>query len=396
MTFFFRRRELAYRVGLQISAAPLATSFASSLAWLIIWINQKIGEPVESWRMLFLVEGFPSVLVGVLAWYWIPDGPSSVRWLTPRERKVAMLRMQDEADRHTFTTSSSPLSSHSDTNNTTRTNRPRRLLAEITTTLRDPKCYLHALMFFSVNVSFASLPVFLPTIINSLNFTPLASQALAAPPYLCAFIFVLLIGHHSDRIPDSRSVFLAFTASLSALSYLLIAVFGVLARKGIVDGKGLWSVLVRYVAIYPAAMGMFSSVTLIIAWTLNNQESAMGKGVAMTVLNVVGQCGPLVGVRLFPDSQGPEFVGGMLVSAGFMVGVVVCGLGLRGWLRRLNEEVLFGTGEVAGEEVELEVRERLIGEGDGDDDDWAENEHRVAGGGGRTRMRPDERFRFML
>ncbi|MBE7181624.1 MAG: MFS transporter, partial [Terriglobus roseus] len=161
MTFFYRRRELAYRVGLQISAAPLATSFASSLAWLIVWINQKLGEPVESWRMLFLVEGFPSVLVGVFAWWWIPDSPGTARWLTPRERRVAVLRMKDEADRATTSQTTTTGPSSSSFRNLSRW---RRLATEIKTTLRDPKCYLHALMFFSVNVSFASLPVFLPTV----------------------------------------------------------------------------------------------------------------------------------------------------------------------------------------------------------------------------------------
>jgi phosphatidylinositol 3,5-bisphosphate 5-phosphatase len=386
MTFFFRRRELAYRVGLQISAAPLATSFASSLAWLIIWLNRKLGEPVESWRMLFLVEGFPSVLVGVLAWYWIPDSPGTIRWLTPRERKVASLRMQDESDQHT--------QPHALPNTTSATSAAtagaRSLLTEILFTLSDPKPYLHAFLFFSVNVSFASLPVFLPTIINSLSFSPLASQALAAPPYLFAFAFVLLVGRWSDRIPDSRGWFLMGTASLSSAAYAVVGLVGWGVRRGVVDKGGVLGVWVRYAAMYPAAMGMFSSVTLIITWTLNNQESRTGKGVAMTVLNVVGQCGPLVGVRLFPTRQGPEFVGGMLASAAFMGAVAGGAGGLRWYLRGLN----LRSGAAKGDEVEMEVRERLIGEGEDGGGDGDEDGGRPDGGE-RTKQR-SERFRFML
>ena len=41
------------------SAAPLASSFASSLAWLILRLGE--GSGITPWRLLFLVEGFPAV-----------------------------------------------------------------------------------------------------------------------------------------------------------------------------------------------------------------------------------------------------------------------------------------------------------------------------------------------
>lgn len=96
LSFFYKRDELAFRTGLFISAAPLAISFASSLAWLIT----KAGEhvPIAPWRMLFLVEGFPSVIVAVFAWWYIPDSPGTARYLTSRQRKVARMRLRKEKD----------------------------------------------------------------------------------------------------------------------------------------------------------------------------------------------------------------------------------------------------------------------------------------------------------
>ena len=66
LSFFYRREELAFRCGLQVSAAPLAASFAGSLAWVITRLGQN--GPLAPWRLLFLVEGFPSVIVAVVAW----------------------------------------------------------------------------------------------------------------------------------------------------------------------------------------------------------------------------------------------------------------------------------------------------------------------------------------
>ena len=55
------------------------------------------------------------------------------------------------------------------------------------------------------------------------------------------------------------------------------------------------------------------------------------------MLNLVGQFGPLVGTRLYPDEDGPFYVKGMTVCACFML--VVAGLAwwLRGILARENE-----------------------------------------------------------
>lgn len=97
LSLFYRRDELALRNGLFISAAPLATSFASSLAWLIVKLSSN--GPISPWRTLFLIEGFPSVIVAVFAWSIIPDSPGRARFLTRRQRVVARLRLgEDKSD----------------------------------------------------------------------------------------------------------------------------------------------------------------------------------------------------------------------------------------------------------------------------------------------------------
>lgn len=91
LSYFFKREELAFRTGLFISAAPLATSFASSLAWLITKVANHVH--ISAWRLLFLVEGFPSIIVSILAWHQIPDSPDKARFLNQREKRIAHLRL---------------------------------------------------------------------------------------------------------------------------------------------------------------------------------------------------------------------------------------------------------------------------------------------------------------
>ena len=124
LSTFYKRDELALRTGLFISAAPLATSFASSLAWAITSVGEK--SPIAPWRMLFLVEGFPSVFTSVMAFYCIPDRPGVATYLTKREQRVARSRLcrEDVRSKH----------------------EPREGFRwrEILETVRDPKCYLTA------------------------------------------------------------------------------------------------------------------------------------------------------------------------------------------------------------------------------------------------------------
>ena len=94
LSFFFKRQELAFRTGLFISAAPLATSFASSLAWLITKVADHVQ--VSAWRVLFLIEGFPSIVFAILAWYQIPDTPDTARFLDQREKEIAHVRLSEE------------------------------------------------------------------------------------------------------------------------------------------------------------------------------------------------------------------------------------------------------------------------------------------------------------
>ena len=94
LSFFYRRDELAFRAALQISAAPLASSFAGSLAYLIVWLGDK--SPVQSWRLLFLVEGFPSLIIAIVSWSYVADSPGVAWFLSRRERKIAQMRLRKE------------------------------------------------------------------------------------------------------------------------------------------------------------------------------------------------------------------------------------------------------------------------------------------------------------
>lgn len=299
-------------------AAPLATTFASSLAWLIL----KMGEamPIAPWRLLFLLEGFPSVLVAVVAWTAVVDSPQTAHYLTPRLRKVARLRLRHERQ--------ASQGARDDSSNKSNKTRRGKALKETLSVLADPKAWLPAIIFFLTNTAYSSLPVFLPTILKEMGHSALESQALSAPPYLVAFVSVLATAHVSDRTGRRAPYIVAFSLA-SAAGYLVLA----LARPLAIGP--MW----RYLAVYPAAVGFFNVVVLVIAWSVNNQPSEDARGGGFALLQVVGQCGPLLGTRLYPLRDRPYFEGGMWTCAGCMAGAALAALLLRCLLARHNRRL---------------------------------------------------------
>lgn len=88
LSFFYLKHELGLRVGLFLASAPLANAFAGALAYGI-----TSGTPAFArWRVLFLVEGLPTIAMAVIAFYFLPDSPSHCRFLNEEEKMVVQAR----------------------------------------------------------------------------------------------------------------------------------------------------------------------------------------------------------------------------------------------------------------------------------------------------------------
>ena len=88
LSFFYLRHELGFRVGIFLAAAPLASTFSGALAYGI-----TSGHPaIAKWRLLFLVEGLPTVVMAAVAFFYLPDNAAKAKFLTPEEREVAVAR----------------------------------------------------------------------------------------------------------------------------------------------------------------------------------------------------------------------------------------------------------------------------------------------------------------
>ena len=160
LSFFYLRHEVGYRIGIFLAAAPLANTFAGALAYGITSGHSHLAN----WRLLFLVEGLPTIVMAPVAFFFLPDTPAKARFLTEEEKVVAKARGVRQVggiervgsvdwkdvratllDLKAWFTAVSVIQITNRSCPTTPTN----------------TC-IYQLMYFSCNVSFASLPVFLP------------------------------------------------------------------------------------------------------------------------------------------------------------------------------------------------------------------------------------------
>lgn len=122
-----------------------------------------------------------------------------------------------------------------------------------TWTLTKPK-----LMYFGSNVSFSSLPVFLPSIIEDMGFTAVTAQGLSAPPYFLSFLATLFASWIADRT-QQRGITVIIFSIIGGVGYVILAT--------------THNVGARYFAVYVAAFGVFPVIACLLPWNLSTSSS---------------------------------------------------------------------------------------------------------------------------
>jgi hypothetical protein len=194
-------------------------------------------------------------------------------------------------------------------------------------------------MYFSGNVAFSSLPVFLPTILKEMGFSAINAQGLSAPPYFLSFLVVIGTTYLADRT-QQRGLTIATLTAIGGTGYVILA--------------AAHSVGARYFGVFLAAAGIFPAIANVLPWVTNNQGSDTRRGAGIVILNLLGQCGPLLGTRMYPSSEGPQYVKGQSVCAAFMFLFCFLSLVLRTLLVWENKKLDRKYGTIAQQKVATE------------------------------------------
>ena len=88
---FYRREELAVRIGIFYTAASLSGAFGGLLARGLSAIGHRGG--LDGWRWIFVIEGLLTVSCGAISFLGLPNGIQTAKFLSPSERELALQRL---------------------------------------------------------------------------------------------------------------------------------------------------------------------------------------------------------------------------------------------------------------------------------------------------------------
>jgi MFS family permease len=139
---------------------------------------------------MFLVEGLPSVVLGVISYFFITDTPAQAKWLSPREKALLAAEISGPAPKH----------------------------SSFRQVLTDGRVYLLAFVWFTVACGLYLISFWLPTMISRAGIKGVMHIGLySAIPWVAAAIGMIVFGRSSDRHRERRWHFslLAFSGALT-------------------------------------------------------------------------------------------------------------------------------------------------------------------------------------
>ena len=177
------------------------------------------------------------------------------------------------------------------------------------------------------------------TILTDMGFNAIDSQGLTAPPYFISWLVTILSTYIADRL-QQRAYVITFLSITGGIGYILLAAAP--------------TVGVRYFGVFLAASGVFPCIANILPWVTNNQGSDTRRGTGIMMLNLIGQCGPLLGTNVFPATDAPRYVRGQSICAAFIFFNGFLALALRALLVRENRKLDREHGTNAEQKAERE------------------------------------------
>lgn len=165
----------------------------------------------------------------------------------------------------------------------------------------------------------------IPGILLSMGYTDLHAQLLITPPYLTAFVSVILNGYLCDRF-NARIVIMVVSFLFQIAGYLGMML--------------LSDINLKYASAVIACIGIYTPYAPLMSWCTNAVHGNSTKTAILTALVVAcGNCGGIINSFLFPKANAPNHVLGNRVLAGFAA-TGIFGIALQTYLLKRERKFL--------------------------------------------------------
>ncbi len=268
-------------MALFVLAIPLSSVVGAPLSNWILTLGD--ASALHGWQWLFLLEGIPAMLLGLLVPVVLAEGPEDVEWLTREEKWRLLLAIDaDRSPRATETTSWTAL-------------------------LKNRVVVGFCVQYFALMIGLYALGFWVPRILASRGVSAASLGWLSAVPFALGAVAMLVCSRHSDLTRERK---------WHVVGSFLCAAVGM----AVAAGAGHWAGAISGLIL--TAAGVFSGMPIF--WTTVTQSvDTRLAALAIAGVNSFGNLGGFVG---------PLVVGSILQRTGsyrygllFTCGCLLCG-----------------------------------------------------------------------
>ncbi|KAE8411019.1 major facilitator superfamily domain-containing protein [Aspergillus pseudocaelatus] len=287
LSSWYKQTEQSKRFGVFISAAVLSGAFGGLIA-----------------------AGAATVGFAIISLFILPDFPATSRHYSEREKQVAVARLATE--------------------NVTATTEDTEHLSPLEAckvACQNWRTWAF-IIGYMVIVGSSTLTYFYPTLVEGLfgNASTKKVNLLTVPIYGVAFIATGITSYYSDKVPTWRGLIIASWLTISLICSVIVC--------------ALYNFTARYILLVIMAAGLWATNggTLAYASSAFAGMHPQARGVALAMVNALGNLAQIYGSYLFPEDDSPKYIMGFsVISAMLAVGVIVF-LFLHIWFRRRLRE----------------------------------------------------------
>jgi MFS family permease len=159
-------------------AVPMAGVIGGPLSGGILESLHDVGG-LRGWQWMFVIEGVPVILLGLVVLKCLPDSFETVNWLTSQQKQQLREQLNHEEQRKSITSFSA--------------------------ILKNPQVWLLVAVYFAVMLAVNTLAFWMPTLIHGAGIGSDGKVGLlSAIPYLAGCFFMIGCGRSSDRLRERR------------------------------------------------------------------------------------------------------------------------------------------------------------------------------------------------
>ncbi|KAH8660831.1 major facilitator superfamily domain-containing protein [Tricladium varicosporioides] len=270
MSMWYTSAEQPLRLEIYYCTNGIATMFGGLIGYAVGHITTGLPK----WMYVFLIFGSISIFWGIVSLIFLPDLPSTAKFLKPHERTLAVNRVaanRQGVKNHHFQ------------------------WYQAVQTAKDPKTWILFIMATGAQVPNSALTSFTSIIVASFGFDTLGTQYLQIPGGAVQFLALIIGGYICTKFPRNSRCITMIVANT-------ICILGAGLLVGLPDGNK-WGRLVALWLCYFQGLGFSMSLTMVSSNVAGYTKKQLTAAVLFT-----GYCvGNIIGPQTFRDSEAPRY-----------------------------------------------------------------------------------------